>query len=101
MAASRVPGPADVTRPPEAPGDDSGLIGAGFPPGPVGEEIPLDTPTTPKAAPSAAPSGGQAQQGELNLVGSFPLPSSMPLSPMNNCERLPHSGTQPSGLLCP
>jgi hypothetical protein len=75
MAASRVPGPADATRPPEAPGDDSGLIGAGFPPGPVGEEIPLDAPSAPKAAPSGTPQASQASQGELNLVGSFPRPS--------------------------
>ena len=46
-------------------------------------------------------SGGVWKSLNFSSGSSLPLPSSMPLSPMNSCERPPHSGTQPGGLLSP
>jgi hypothetical protein len=75
MAPNRTPGPLG-TDPPlgdDGPGDDSGLLGDGFPPGAVGTEVPVGAgEPEPVSSGSAAPESGDAV--ELNLVGSYPNP---------------------------
>ena len=69
MAGSRVPGPLGMNRPAKAQGDSLSILGTGFPPGPIGLEVPLDKG-------SSSPSASKTGQMELNLVGSFPKPNS-------------------------